>query len=248
MRDCDTVFSDDRFTCIGQKDQGETDAVIDGRGLKIMPGLISIHAHGVHESLEKGVREEHFNTYLGNHLYERMASFWAEDEGFQAATEVACCELLRSGETTVLDMCVPFDGWIETMAQSGLRAYIAPDFNAATYQPVSNQELGFNWLEDKGKAVFAKALDFINAADTHPSGRLIGVVAPGQLDNCTKQLLRESHKVAQETNRKFSIRAAQLPMEFKVIVECYGKTPIQWANETGILSTKHHCCSRDLYR
>ena len=82
-----------------------------------MPGLISIHAHCVHESMEKGVREEHFNTYVGNDLYERMATFWADDEGFKAATEVACCELLKSGVTTVLDMSVPFNGWVEILAQ-----------------------------------------------------------------------------------------------------------------------------------
>jgi cytosine/adenosine deaminase-related metal-dependent hydrolase len=200
-----------------------------------MPGLISIHAHCVHESLEKGVREEHFDTYVGNDLYERMASFWAEDEGFQAATKVACCELLTSGVTTVLDMSVPFDGWIDVLAQSGLRCYVAPDFTSATYQPVSNQELGFKWQEDEGKADFAKALKIVKEADMHPSGRLMGVISPAQIDNCTEQLLRESYEIAQETNRIFTIHAAQLPMEFKVIVERTGKTPIQWANEIGIL-------------
>lgn len=235
LRDVDIVFSDDQFTYIGPNYPGEAAIVIDGHDLMIMPGLISIHAHCVHESMEKGVREEHFDTYVGNDLYERMASFWAEDEGFQAATEVSCCELLKSGVTTVLDMSVPFDGWIEVMAQSGLRAYISPDFNSASYQPLSNQELGFQWKDDKGKADFAKALKFIKEADMHPCDRLIGVVGPGQIDNCTEELLRESYEVAQDMDRLFTIHAAQLPMEFKVIVERFGKTPIQWANEIGIL-------------
>ena len=234
-RHSNLVFRDDQIIFIGPEYSGEFDLVIEGKNLLVMPGLINIHSHAAHEPAEKGVREEHYSPKFLSGLYERMASFWMEAEGYSAAAEVAYCELLKSGVTTVVDWSVPFEGWVEAMAKSGLRGYITPEFVSSTWKPVGDGELDYAYKEDGGKGDLEAALRIIEAAENHESGRLSGAIGPGQIDTCSQDLLRDSYAVAQSTDRPFMVHIAQLRLEFHSMVERHGMTPIQYADSLGLL-------------
>jgi cytosine/adenosine deaminase-related metal-dependent hydrolase len=75
----------------------------------------------------------------------------------------------------------------------------------------------------------------IDAAIGHPSGRLSGVVSPMQIDTCTSDLLRDSCAAAKERNIPFTVHIAQGVSEVLEMIRRHGKTPIQWAAETGLL-------------
>jgi len=78
---------------------------IDGRGFAILPGFIDIHAHPSSEPMLKGLTDEVGSRQLYmSSLYEYLPLFEADAEGRKAATEVALCELLQSGVTTVCDL------------------------------------------------------------------------------------------------------------------------------------------------
>ena len=53
----------------------------------------------------------------------------------------------------------------------------------------------------------------IDAALAHPCGRLSGVVSPMQIDNCTADLLRDSHEAARERGLPFTVHVAQSVIE-----------------------------------
>ena len=63
------------------------------------------------------------------------------------------------------------------------------------------------------------------------------MVYPAQIDTCTEDLLRASMSAATERGITFTTHAAQSVMEFNTMVQRHGKTPIQWADDIGILQS-----------
>ncbi|MFQ5829270.1 MAG: amidohydrolase family protein [Candidatus Methylomirabilia bacterium] len=235
-RDCDIVFTGDTITFVGKNYGGQADDIIDGRDLLVMPGFVNIHSHPSTEPGQKGIREEHgvAAMYMSS-LYQRSAVFRLDEAGRQAAAEVAYAEMLASGVTSVADLSVPFDGWVALMAKSGLRGFLAPGYASSRWALQSEHELLFEWDEVGGRRGFETALALIDEASRHPSGRLSGVVYPAQIDTCSEELLRDSMAVALDKGLPITIHVAQSVPEFNVMIRRHGKTPIQWAHETGLL-------------
>src|SRR5438477_7717843 len=236
-RNIDIVFSDDRITFVGRDYGGPAERVIDGKDRLVLPGLIDIHSHPEHEPLYRGVREEHGlrNMHMTG-LYERSQAFVAPDEEARAASaEFAYCELLLSGVTSLVDISPAWDGWIDLFARSGMRGFVAPGFASARWRLDNDFELKFAWDEARGRAGLATALDVIERAGRHPSGRLSGVVSPMQIENCTAELLRDSLDAARERDIPFTVHIAQSVSEVQEMIRRHGKTPVQWAHEIGIL-------------
>jgi 5-methylthioadenosine/S-adenosylhomocysteine deaminase len=236
-RNIDVAFADDRITFLGRDYGGPADRVIDGKDRLVLPGLIDIHSHPEHEPLYRGVREEHGvrNMHMTG-LYERSQAFSApDDEARAASAEFAYCELLLSGVTSLVDISPAWDGWIELFARSGMRGFIAPGFASARWRLDNDFELKFAWDEARGRAGLATALDVIERATRHPSGRLSGVVSPMQIENCTAELLRDSRDAARARGIPFTVHIAQSVLEVQEMIRRHGKTPVQWAHEIGIL-------------
>ena len=129
----------------------------------------------------------------------------------------------------------PWDGWSELLAKSGLRAFLAPGYASGRWKLENDFELKYSWDEQAGKERFEAALKLIDAAVGHPCGRLSGVVSPIQIDTCTAELLRASRAAAQDRKLPFTVHIAQGVSEVMEMIRRHGKTPIQWAAETGLL-------------
>src|SRR5262249_17831596 len=101
----DVAFAGNTIAFVGKRYEGAADESIDGRGLLVMPGLIDMHAHPGHEASYRGIREEHGvpELYMTG-LFERSVAYSLDDEGRLACVEAACCELLLSGVTTLVDI------------------------------------------------------------------------------------------------------------------------------------------------
>ena len=83
-----------------------------------LPGLVNIHCHPTTEPGYRGVREDHgVPEQQMTGLIERLQAFRLGDDGRSAAAELAYAEMLRAGTTTACDVTVPFEGWLDTMAQ-----------------------------------------------------------------------------------------------------------------------------------
>jgi len=235
----DLVFRGDAITFVGQNYAGDVDETIDGADLMVMPGLIDIHSHPSTEPFFRGIREEHgLPTMYMSGLYERSFVFRPDETGRQAGKEVAYCEMLLTGITTVADLSGNDPGWIDLAAHSGLRVFLAPGFASARWYLENDWDLKYNWDEINGRQAFDAALALIDQAIRHPSGRLSGIVCPSQIDTCTPALLHDAFQAACERNLPFTTHCAQSVNEFHEMVKRHGKTPIQWANEIGILGSR----------
>ena len=130
----DVAFTGDALTHVGGPYTGAADREIDGRGFMVMPGLVNIHSHPASEPLNKGWNDEIGSPKLYNSsLYEIMPIFRPDAEGVKAAFRVALCEALMSGVTTLVDLSVAHDGWIDLMAESGIRGVLGPMYRDARW-------------------------------------------------------------------------------------------------------------------
>ncbi len=234
LRDADVAFRGGELISVGGKYDGETAHEIDGRRLMVMPGLVNIHTHPTSEPLRKGLTDETRSPgFWHSSLYEFLTVFTNDRDGNMAAMRVAMAELLMSGVTTVADLSIPFDGWLDTLAESGIRAVAAPMFRDARWFTADGHALQYQWDEGAGREAFAEARRLIDRAAQHPSGRLSGMVCPAQVDTCTEDLISDAYGFAEERNLPFQIHAAQSVTEFHEMIRRHGKTPIRWLHDIG---------------
>lgn len=232
----DLVMTGNAIEFVGPHYGGTADTIVDGGGLMAMPGLVDIHAHPSTEPFFRGIREEHgvAQMYMSG-LFERSVAYAPDLNARRSAGEVAYCEMLLSGITTVADLSAPYPGWLDLAGRSGLRVFLAPSFTSARWQLEDEWRLAYKWDEAAGKQRFREAMALIAEATAHPSGRLGGIVSPAQIDTCTPELLRDGHDFAREGKLPFTTHCAQAVNEVNEMVRRHGKTPIQWARDIGVL-------------
>jgi len=116
-----------------------------------------------------------------------------------------------------------------------MRGFLAPGYASARWYMEDDHELHYAWDPDRGRAGFAAALEVIEMARAHNCGRLSGVVSPMQIDTCEPDLLRDSRAAAQERGLPFTLHVSQSVTEVREMIRRHGKTPVQWADDLGLL-------------
>jgi cytosine/adenosine deaminase-related metal-dependent hydrolase len=167
-----------------------------------------------------------------------MPVYQPDAEGNLAAAEVAYAELLASGVTTLVDLSVPYPGWLELIARSGLRGVLAPMFRSARWYTPNGHEVRYDWAEDGGTAALRAALEVVDRALNHESGRLSAMITPSQVDTCTPELLKDAQAAARERGVPLQIHAAQSLVEFAEMTRRHGVTPLQWLDGLGLLDAQ----------
>ena len=129
--------------------------------------------------------------FYNSSLYEYLPIFRADAEAVPSCVRVALSELLLSGVTTLADLSMAHPGWLDLLAEAGMRVCIAPMFRSAKWYTKNGHLVEYAWDEAAGEKAFAEALTLIDRAEQHPSGLLFGMVTPAQIDTCSEGLLRE---------------------------------------------------------
>jgi 5-methylthioadenosine/S-adenosylhomocysteine deaminase len=239
LRDSDVVFTGNTIVHVGPDYEGPVDVEVDARERLVIPGLVNIHAHPSGEPLRKGITDETRSPgFHHSSLYEFLTVFDNDAEGRLASLQVALSELLLSGCTTVTDLSLPYDGWLDTLGASGMRAVVAPGFRDARWLTRDGHTLEYQWDAGAGREAFEIARHTIERAEQHSSGRLSGMVYPAQIDTCSAQTLRDAYDYAEERDLPWQTHAAQSVTEFHEMQRRHGKTPIQFMRDTGVLGQR----------
>ena len=232
----DIAFDESGITHVGGDYTGAAGETIDGGNLMVMPGLIDIHSHPAGEPFYRGIREEHgvVEMYMSG-LFERGCAYRPNPDAMAAAAAVAYCELLLSGVTSLADISPPYPGWLDHAVASGMRTWLAPGFASARWRLENRHQVLFDWDEAGGRQKMDAALGLIEEAQNHDCGRLSGMISPMQIDTCTADLLRDAYDAARERGLPFTTHASQSVNEFLIMIDRHGKTPLQYADDLGIL-------------
>lgn len=239
VRDIDVAFSSAGILHVGPNYEGQADETIDGANFLVMPGLVDIHSHPGEEPMNKGLWDEVGSPRLYNSsLYEYLTILERDAAGIRAAYGVALSELLLSGVTTLCDLAVPSDGWLDLHAASGMRVCIAPMFRSARWFTRNGHLVEYEWDEAAGRRGLERALRDIDLAERHPSGRLSGMLAPAQIDTCGEGLLQEAYQEAERRGVPFQTHASQSIVEFQEMTRRHGLTPVGWMERIGVLGPR----------
>ena len=246
---CDVVFDASGIVAVGDGAKASSaETVVDGAGLMVMPGMIGTHTHLNGGSLATGFLEEVLDPQLRHSpMYTRKGPFWRSDvdspgrdggRWFRAAMRHALAELMASGVTTVVDIqgaSEHGEPWCELLAESGMRAYLAPSFQEADWRVRDGRVLEHEWNAERGRRGFAQACATLDLVRSHPSGRLLGMVFPAQVDTVGEGLMREAKAEARHRGLVFQTHCAQSVPEFQTMVARTGATPVRWLADLGVL-------------
>ena len=173
-------------------------------------------------------------------LFEYTWLIRPDDDAALAATQAGICELLKSGCTTYAELYCPmppFPRWIETLGASGIRAYPCPMVQSGEWYTNDGKEVLYRWFDDATiDRNFKQALEIIDEADRHDSGRLTGMIGAAQVDTCTAELLKMSMTAAEQRNIPMQVHASQSVFEFREIVKRHNMTPFEWLDSLGVLN------------
>ena len=239
LRDADVAFAGNEVTFVGRDCDARADTVVDGRDLLVIPGLLDLHLHAYMEMHGKGFFEDLASKHMWmTQLFEYTWLLQEDDESATAATRASACDLLRSGCTTMAELyCsgLPSPGWIDVLAGTGLRTYVCPMVQSGHWYTPNGRDLVYDWYEARGIENLTRALELIDAAESHSSGRLHGMVGAAQADTCTEELFRKCRDAAERRGIPLQTHAAQSVMEVREMVRRHGKTPIAWLDDIGVL-------------
>jgi cytosine/adenosine deaminase-related metal-dependent hydrolase len=244
----DLAFDGTRIVHLDPGYAGPCERDIDGRALCVMPGMVNVHTHLQSESIGRGLIEELGNpqlymtgildeksVFVTSGLGEQAGGAAAQLVANRASTLNAVAELLKSGATTVVDLAVAWDGWLEVLAESGIRAVAAPMYRDARWTVPTGHRLDYEWDLAKGRRDFATALSVVDRALQHPSGRLGAMIAPMQVDTCSLELLRDSQAAARQRGLAMTVHCAQHIPEVQEMARRHGVTPVQWLHQNDLL-------------
>lgn len=236
MRNGDVVWRGDRLVQVGGHYTGPVDTEISGINRLVMPGLINIHCHPTQTPIFRGMVEEFGNPRLFYSSRHKFRQSFIQDEAAQVVSaHYGLAELLANGTTSIVDLSHAYPGWIDLLAQSGLRAWAGPMFRSARWYTDTGQDILLDWAPDMGAAAFAEACAVMDAAEAHSCGRLTGLVTPAQVNTCTPDLLQEAAKLARDKGRTLHTHGAQSYPEFNAIARAHDCTPIEYMANLGFL-------------
>lgn len=236
LNDADVAFDESGFLHVGGHYDGPFAQEIPGRDRMVLPGFVNVHCHSGEEPVSKGLFEDMGTAALwGQAMYEYSTLIEIGDDAIKAALTVMLGDLLRSGVTTFVDIAGPHDCWLPTLAESGARAYVAPGFREAAWHVEDSHRLDFRWNAARGREAFARALEMVDAAESHPSSRLRGILAPSQVETCSPELLQEAAQAARSRKVPITIHAAQTMAEHEELLRRHGLTAVHYLETLGIL-------------
>lgn len=220
---------DEKITCIGQgQSQNQVDEIIDGNKGIVMPGMINTHTH---------IGMVPFRT-LGDDCKDRLRRFLfpLENECMNeklayVSAKYAMAEMLLAGITTFMDMYYFEDVIAKATDEMGMRAMLGETvIDFATCD--SNKPYGgldyARWFIPKWK--------------DHPL--IVPFIAPHATNTNNEKALKEANEISKQYNVPISLHVSEMDYEMTYFKENYQKTPIEFLESIGLLSSRlvaAHC-------
>lgn len=248
------VFEDDRIVSAGPDDRAAADCEIDATGRLVIPGLVNSHLHVTDTPYTKGYLEEIGSSSADGTptnffaLYKALPSVRAatDAEAQVAAAECAFAELALTGSTTVVELGYDFEigggGDIsitervaDVAGRSGLRCYSGPRYRSRYYGDDDKGGVFYREYGARAQKRFEDCVEFCRTWNGRYDDRLRTMLAPGQIDTCEAQLLKDTRRYADELEVPIQLHAGQSPNEFARVRETENRTTVELMMDTGLL-------------
>lgn len=190
----------------------------------VMPGLVNAHAH-TPSNLFRGLADDlPLMDWLKNHIWPAEGVILNPDS-IQDGMNLAILELLRGGVTCFCDHFFFHDTAAEVVKETGIRANIALWIgNVPTVWGKNEEEY------------FVKVEDTLNAP--RPASRISWSLGPHSPYMVTQEAFKKIKSLSDKFNVPIHLHLHETPAEIEDSLSKYGKRPIEWLNELGLISPK----------
>jgi 5-methylthioadenosine/S-adenosylhomocysteine deaminase len=245
------AFEGDQVTYVGESLPANAARTIDATGKIVCPGFVNAHLHVTDTPFTRGYWEDMGRqgaspNYEG--LYRILptvrGAVSVEDE--LVAAECAFAELLLAGSTTVVELgfdaemmeggdIASTERMVEIAARMGVRTYFGPRYRSGYWSLGTGNKVQYHWYPDRGRQRFDDCVAFCRSADRSHDDMIRTMLAPGQIDTCDPDMLRETRVVADRIKVPIQLHAGQSPTEYRTIRDAHGCSTIAFLGSTGLL-------------
>jgi 5-methylthioadenosine/S-adenosylhomocysteine deaminase len=202
--------------------------VVDGEGRALIAGFVNTHAHS-HSSLTRGSAEGlALEEWIAT--IEREQARLCDDEAYIGAL-ATYGELLLSGTTTVVDMCLLPEPALRAAREIGIRVIVAPYvLDVRTFAPK---------LADVARLLEARRL---------PGDRSAVWVGLHDLESCTDETIAEGAALARRFGTGIHLHCAESRLNVERTRARTGRSPIAQLDALGALGARTllaHCVWAD---
>ena len=223
LTDGSIVIDKDRIVAVGLTsdldERYDAKHTIDAKGAIVLPGFVNTHTH-LAMALFRGVNDD----LPGMEWLERAWSIESNltPEDVYLGSKLGCLEMLRTGTTCFADHYFFMDQVVKAVEETGIRSVLAQ----AIFDKLGPKDIDTS-LE--GSLSFAKK--FNGAA----GGRISCMLGPHSTFTCSDSTLRHVREAADEEGLRIHIHLAEREEELKMIKDQYGKTPVRFLADVGLL-------------
>jgi len=213
---------------------------IDAKNKIIIPGFINTHTH-LYQNLLKGISDSLTLVdwikdvlYPLSHIAREDTLAGNYDIGYYGAL-MAFLEALRSGTTCIVGMDTPNPFICKAAKEVGIRA-------------IHSLVMVDEWIPKDVMLPLEKQIELskeiIGKWHNAENGKIKCMIAPTTPFCCSKELLLKCKGIAEDNNLWLNIHVSETEYEVKLIKDKYGKRPVEFLNDIGLLSPKFlavHC-------
>jgi 5-methylthioadenosine/S-adenosylhomocysteine deaminase len=220
------------------KELGEGDApkdnyhkIIDGRNRVVLPGFVNAHTHAAMTLLRGYADDLPLMEWLITKIWPLEAKLSPEDVYW--GTMLAIVEMIKSGTTTFADMYFFMDEVAQAVDVSGIRAVIAR---------------GMVGTGPGAEKALNESRDLVGKWHQKAGGRISCLLGPHAPYTCPPDYLTRVIKLATDLKVGIHIHLAETKDEIQNIQNLYGKSPVVYLQDLGVLSHQvvaAHCVHLD---
>ncbi|MEN6326832.1 MAG: 5'-deoxyadenosine deaminase [Syntrophomonas sp.] len=237
----DILIEDDRISQIGTINGAEAEHIIDARDMLVIPGLIQAHIH-LCQVLFRGMADDmELLDWLRLRIWPLESSHDADSLYYSAL--LGCCELLRGGTTSVIDMATVrhSNSVFEAVSRAGIR-YMGGKclMDCGTGVPPV-------MIDNRDKAL-EESLDLIKRWQGQEQGRIKYTFCPRFVVSCSEPLLRDVARLSGQYNIPVHTHASENLGEVELVKKERGLPNVKYLDSLGFCNEKlilAHCVHLD---
>lgn len=237
----DILIENDRISQIGTINDIAADRIIDARDKLVIPGLIQSHVH-LCQVLFRGMADDlELLDWLKLRIWPLESSH--DEESLYYSALLGCCELLRGGTTSIIDMATVrhSSSVFEAVKLAGIR-YLGGKclMDQGSGMPPSMLDTRDNALEE--------SLALIDQWHNKEQGRIRYALCPRFAVSCSDDLLRETGKLAKQYNIHVHTHASENRDEVELVKRERGLPNVKYLDSLGLCNEKlilAHCVHLD---
>jgi 5-methylthioadenosine/S-adenosylhomocysteine deaminase len=196
---------------------------LDLGNVLVMPGLVNAHTHAA-MTLLRGVADDlPLMEWLTKHIF--PVEQHLNREFVELGALLACAEMTRLGTTSFCDMYLLEDATYSAVDKAGLRILGGEGIFMFPSPAYPNTDRGFEIV----KELHAKWKN-------HP--RISQSVMPHAVYTTTPAILTRCRELAEELDLPINIHLGETPTETEQCLKAFGKRPVPYAHDLGLLSPR----------